>query len=375
MTKKFFLIVFSGLFFLNVSFAKVNFKGQFSGTVVANQDRYKDQFIGMRYIPELFITTNSNFDFDISLNSYSNYYGTSLSDYQTESKVKMYRLWLRYSQEQYEIRFGLQKINFGPALLLRSLMWFDRTDQRDPLQLTDGVWGLLLRYYFLNNANIWLWTLYGNNKTKGWEIFPTAKTVPEYGARIQLPLIGGELAAIAHFRKAQLGKKFILNQGIKSSNFHETRWALDGKWDVGVGIWFEAATVHQHEGTIPLNYQTMITIGSDYTFPIGNGLHLLGEQFQLKYSNKIFRNGEKLDFSAILFDYPLGLIDQIFGFVYYDWKNKDFYRLFRWQRTYDNWSWHLMVFWNPERNQLPGEMNSQMVFSGKGLMLIAVLNH
>ena len=57
---------------------------------------------------------------------------------------------------------GLQKINFGSATMLRPLMWFDQVDPRDPLQLTDGVWGVLGRYYFLNNANIWLWGLYGN---------------------------------------------------------------------------------------------------------------------------------------------------------------------------------------------------------------------
>jgi len=54
----------------------------------------------------------------------------------------------------------LQKINFGSATLFRLLMWFDRIDPRDPLKLTDGVYGLLLRYYFHNNTNIWLWGLY-----------------------------------------------------------------------------------------------------------------------------------------------------------------------------------------------------------------------
>ena len=69
---------------------------------------------------------------------------------------------MRYSSDQFELRLGLQKINFGSASMLRPLMWFDQMDPRDPLHLTDGVWGLLARYYFLNNANIWLWGLYGN---------------------------------------------------------------------------------------------------------------------------------------------------------------------------------------------------------------------
>ncbi|GAI27146.1 unnamed protein product, partial [marine sediment metagenome] len=57
-------------------------------------------------------------------------------------------------------------------------MWFDRIDPRDPLQLTDGVYGLLLRQYFLNNANIWVWGLYGNDDLRGWEYLPSeAKSV------------------------------------------------------------------------------------------------------------------------------------------------------------------------------------------------------
>lgn len=51
-----------------------------------------------------------------------------------------------------ELRLGLQKINFGSAQLFRPLMWFDKMDPRDPLQMTDGVWGALYRYYFRNNG-------------------------------------------------------------------------------------------------------------------------------------------------------------------------------------------------------------------------------
>ena len=70
---------------------------------------------------------------------------------------------------------GLQKINFGSAVLLRPLMWFDSLDPRDPLQLTDGVYAVLLRYYFPNNANLWAWALYGNDSPKGWESAATAE--------------------------------------------------------------------------------------------------------------------------------------------------------------------------------------------------------
>ena len=86
--------------------------------------------------------------------------------------------------------------------MLRPLMWFDKIDPRDPLQLTDGVWGLLARYYFLNNANIWLWGLYGNEKPKTWEIGKTNQHYPEFGGRFQSPVPKGEAAVSYHFRMA-----------------------------------------------------------------------------------------------------------------------------------------------------------------------------
>jgi hypothetical protein len=97
-------------------------------------------------------------------------------------EVRPYRLWLRLSSSRLEARLGLQKINFGSATVFRPLMWFDRLGPRDPLQITDGVWGLLLRYYLKNNANIWIWGLYGNRDEKGWERQPTASRTPEWGA-------------------------------------------------------------------------------------------------------------------------------------------------------------------------------------------------
>ena len=81
-------------------------------------------------------------------------------------------------------------------------MWFDSMDPRDPLQLTDGVWGGLFRYYFPNNTTLWLWSLYGNDKNKGWEILPSSSSFPEIGGRVQIPIPKGEGALSYHFREA-----------------------------------------------------------------------------------------------------------------------------------------------------------------------------
>ena len=167
--------------------------GQASGWLLSNPETSPLSQIGFRYIPELSIgekiDTGFSADMDVSLNSYA--FGSFVKNQnpEYEKNVKPYRAWLRLASNTFEIRAGLQKINFGSATLFRPLMWFDRIDPRDPLQLTDGVKGLLARYYFLNNTNIWLWGLYDNNEIKGFERTPTTNSSSEYGGRFQIPVL------------------------------------------------------------------------------------------------------------------------------------------------------------------------------------------
>ena len=172
--------------------------GQATGWIGAGHAEKSSAQSGLRYIPDLLLqeklggTLDANME--LSLNAFATaLYGVSAAP-AYDAQAKPYRGWVRLSTDKFELRLGLQKINFGSAMFLRPLMWFDRVDPRDPLQLTDGVYAALARYYFLNNANIWAWGLYGNNDTKGWETVQTAKRTPEYGGRIQSPLGSGEIA-------------------------------------------------------------------------------------------------------------------------------------------------------------------------------------
>ncbi|MFZ2339285.1 MAG: hypothetical protein WAW07_06110 [Bacteroidales bacterium] len=147
--------------------------GQASAWINGNQNNDFSFASGIRYIPSAYygVKTGGNklIDFEASANLFGSIITGSSRGTSAEARIKPYRLWARYSSDQFELRLGLQKINFGSASMLRPLMWFDQMDPRDPLRLTDGVWGLLGRYYFLNNANIWLWGLYGNHDPRAWE--------------------------------------------------------------------------------------------------------------------------------------------------------------------------------------------------------------
>ena len=132
------------------------YKGLVSVWLFDNFERSSDTQLGGRFIPEFSLSQGLSdsltLDAELSLNGYGTAELRSTADIQMEGEVKPYRFWLRLSSSRFEARLGLQKINFGSATLLRPLMWFDSLDPRDPLQLTDGVYGLLLRYYFQNNA-------------------------------------------------------------------------------------------------------------------------------------------------------------------------------------------------------------------------------
>lgn len=365
-----------------------DFQGQASVWGLKNDYNSSYTYFGFRYVPEghLIHELNSTFTLDgeCSFNIYSNGELQKLSSVTSDSDFKPYRIWARIASSQFEARLGLQKLNFGPAMLLRPLMWFDSIDPRDPLQVTDGVYGLLFKYYFVNNANIWLWGLYGNDKLKGWEFIPSDKKSPEVGGRVQIPVSTGEMAVTYHRRQVDattiLDSRYtsllrLLNISESDLKPMENRIGLDGKWDVSVGVWFEGALSHYETDLIPQTWTRAFTLGMDYTFGIGNGLHAVGEYFQLKYTEKAFGSGEGVTFFAGSFGYPVGILDNLQAIFFYDQENEDFYHFLNWQRTYDSWSFHIITFWNPDSYQIYQTQTNINLMSGKGIQIMAVFDH
>lgn len=71
-----------------------------------------------RYIPQIKVQRRSKaglMDLEASMNVYAALAWVPSDSSFSTSSCKAYRLWLRYSTEQLEIRLGLQKINFNSA--------------------------------------------------------------------------------------------------------------------------------------------------------------------------------------------------------------------------------------------------------------------
>ena len=122
-------------------------------------------------------------------------------------------------------------------------------------------------------------------------------------------------------------------------------------------------------------YVRMMNLGLDYTFGLGNGLYALCEHFRFERTEEILGKGEGVEFSALSLNYPLGLIDNVTGMVYYDWENHDWYRFVNWQRTYDDWSFYFIGFWNPEAFQIYQNVAENNLFAGKGVQFMVIFNH
>lgn len=355
----------------------LSFKGQLSTWLLLNENRTLDLWAGGRYLPQMNYGLNLNknrlLDFEASANL-NGFIGKSIEDSSSyDGAIKPYRIWGRYSSNQFEVRVGLQKINFGSASMLRPLMWFDQIDPADPLRFTDGVWGILVRYYFLNNANIWLWTLYGNKNTKGWEILATDKQSPEIGGRFQYPVTKGEVAVSYNYRKTDNELNGMPTWYF--DNIPEHKIGFDMKFDLIIGCWFEAAWVNMRKYTGSLTNQEMLNLGFDYTFGIGNGVTLVYEQLLFAFDTEPFQFKKPVHFSLLQLSYPIGIFDNISAMIYYDFRTNKTYNFLSWQKTFDKISLYLIGYLNPEEYNIPAYGGKNNLYAGKGIQFMFVYNH
>jgi hypothetical protein len=355
---------------------ELGFKGQLSGTLQLVESGDSNPLAGLLYIPEVgFERESGSGSFDAQLALTASAFGPlkdpdALVD---SADIDLYRASLRFATDQSEVRVGLQRISFGPAFLIRPLMWFDRIDPRDPLQITEGVYGVLGRRYFLNNANLWGWILYGNDEPKGFELLPTEESSPEAGGRFQAPLLGGELGASAHYRRVDESVLPAIEGGPSSESTPEYRLGLDGRWDATIGLWFEGVVLRRDSDRFE-DSQNLITLGGDYTFGVGNGLHVLGEHF---YGDGLapVGAGSTSSVSALTADYPVGLSDSLALFVTYSWRDAVWSRFFRWGHSFPRWNLYLLGLWNDELDSERPLERDDLLVGGKALQLLVVYSH
>jgi hypothetical protein len=215
--------------------------------------------------------------------------------------------------------------------------------------------------------------LIGNEKAKTWETGITKQWFPEFGGRFQSPVPKGEAALSYHFRMAdirELDTSFAANPEVA-----ENRIGLDGKWDLGIGLWAEGTWIRKSRNIGIYTNQEILNGGMDYTFGVGNGLNLIVEQLVVSNDEKPFQFSRLVTFTGLSLSYPIGLSDNLGIIIFYDWTHDAFYNFVNWHKQFNRISLYLMAFWNPENYSMPQQGDSSNLFAGKGLQAMVMWNH
>ena len=352
----------------NIFAQSSSLKGQLWGSVLHGKNpplgrsNYEETW---GYIPTLSfeknLINNSKIDLEWAYKLGKIYAG----DYPIGKLDAPYRLWFRYSSDRLEARLGLQKISFGPAMILRSLSWFDTIDIKDPTGQTDAVEAFRLRIFPSNSIGLWFWSINNEQDTLS------------FGARTELSLNAGELGLTYHIDQSTLPQS-IGQSPVYLANAHQ-RIAFDYRYDGYIGFWLEAAGIlsNSKSDTQPNRY-TLFTLGSDYTIPIGPGLLVMVENMNTREFSTVTDSINAHNYTAFMASIPVNMLIQLMFITQVDWENNHIYNFLQCGITYDHYSLNLILSSSPKRSEydIAEEYLPKTVSGfGRGVQLMLVYNH
>ena len=349
-------------------FAQISsLKGQLWGSVLhgnnppIGRSNYEESW---GYIPTFSIEkslTNDMIDFEWAYKMGKVYAG----DYSIGKLDGPYRFWFRYSSDRLEARLGLQKISFGPAMILRSLSWFDTIDIKDPTGQTDAVEALRLRLFPNNSIGLWLWSI--NNK----------QDTLSFGGRTELSIDAGELGLTYHIDQSATPQS-IGQSPVYIANAHQ-RIAFDYRYDGYFGLWLESAAIlSDSKSEAQPNRHTLITVGTDYTIPIGPGLLVMVENMNIREFSTVTDSVNTHNYTAFMASIPMNMLVQLMFITQVDWKNNHQYNFLRGSITFDHYSLNLILSSSPKRNEydIAEEYLPRSVSGfGRGIQFMLIYNH
>jgi hypothetical protein len=121
----------------------------------------------------------------------------------------------------------------------------------------------------------------------------------------------------------------------------------------------------------------MTTLGTDYTFGTGNGLHTLLEHMLINLSERAFDRGELSNISGLSLSYPLGYVDRLSAISFYSWDDGDFSQYVAWDHYWDLVSLNVSLFYYPEDgpDTAGGVYNPMIEGGGYGGQVLLIFNH
>jgi len=352
----------------NIAAQAYSLKGQMWGSLLRGNDpptgrsNYEESW---GYIPTLSfernLINNSVIDLEWAYKIGKVYSG----DYSIVTLDAPYRIWFRYSSDRIEARLGLQKISFGPAMILRSLSWFDTIDIKDPTGQTDAVEAFRLRIFPNNSIGLWLWSINNDQDTLS------------FGGRTELSISAGELGFTYHTDQSTRPQS-IGQSPAYISNAHQ-RIAFDYRYDGYIGFWLEAAGILSNsKSNIQPNRFTLFTAGADYTIPIGPGLLVMAENMNIREFSTVTDSIHTHNYTAFMASLPVNMLIQLMFITQVDWDNNNVYNFLRSSITYDHFSLNLILSSSPKRSDydITEEYLPRTVSGfGTGIQFMLIYNH
>ncbi len=244
-----------------------------------------------------------------------------------------YRSWIRYSDDNMDVRLGLQKISFGNSIILRPLNWFDSIDFRNTSGQTDGLNALRIQFFPNLTQSIWLWCVEEDNIS--------------CGGRFEFFNKYGSFGVTYHYDVNNDNHEIFQVPRIIDNQpaFEGPGIGLDYRYDGNIGLWFDSTIILFND--IDDSSLTIATLGGDYTIPIYNGLLLMIETMNLSIK---LEDGYKLNqnTTAFMSSTPIGLLNDFMFISIIDWESKDKFNFIRWSTNFDYLSLSCMLSINPK---------------------------
>jgi hypothetical protein len=231
------------------------------------------------------------------------------SEFSPETDVDIYRAWLRVSNNFLQFRGGRQEILFGVGAIFQPLGLFDTRDVSGVIPEAHGV-NSLRATWFLSDVSLF----------ETW-LVPAKKGSALISGMRGEALLGKVEAGIVfqYHPKSDLDGFSGYNQEVIQMGYH-----LKGEYEVG--FWNESRLDVEMEPSSPLQFDTVL--GIDYTFEIGEGLHVLAEYFfttrQPEFSLTDLKGQRSYHQIGFSFDQPIGIDIKWQVFSLYDFRDRSF---------------------------------------------------
>lgn len=341
------ILCFTALIFAADLGAQVGVRNLFSLNLVQSWlDEEPDQTMSLKWIPELDMQHSFSEGTGLSLSLSGQSYLFPLQD-KAELETKLYRGWLKLDKSAWSLSLGLQRINFGTAELIRPEQWFDRLSPLDESEETEGVVAALGSIPLGSTGQMMLWAIRSENEVRGNEIIPSVPDRIEPGGRLEIPLGPVFTGLSYHKREISLPQQ---------PEAEEHRLGLDLRWDGVFGAWLESSgsVFIAPESSLYPEFQTALSLGTDYTLSLGNGLYLRQETGVWHSTNsKLSTLHQDFVSTALLATYPLSLLDNLQLLNLYNWGSQDALSTLQLSRTYDYWSFYISVSQSYKKDVYP----------------------